>query len=127
MFLTRLRLEDSDTPDEWVVTDPLIWLEPGRGRLIVPAGTMTDLASIPRLLRNLRALDPNGRSRRPAVLHDWLYQTGEKTRAEADQLLRRALLAEGVNRSVARIYWFGVRLGGWLAWRAHRRPRITIG
>lgn len=126
MFLTRLRLEDSDTPDEWVVTDPLIWLEPGRPRIIVPAGTTTDLASIPRALRNLRALDPNGKSRRPAVLHDWLYQNAPKApeaRAVADELLFRALLAEGTSRGAARAFYWGVRLGGWVAWRQHLAAR----
>lgn len=120
MFLTPLRLEASDEPDEWVVTDSLIWLEPGRERLIVPAGTTTDLASIPRRLRDLRAFDPNGRSRRAAVLHDWLYSDGTRGKPFADETLRRALRAEGVTPRVACMFYWAVRLFGGPAWRSHR-------
>lgn len=116
MFLTRLKIEDTPTPDIWRVASPLVWDSGRNDRLIVPEGFETDLASIPRLLRNLPFLDPNGISRRPAVLHDWLYHFG-KDRLQADSVLRDALLFEGASRLVAQVFYAGVRLGGRSSWR----------
>jgi hypothetical protein len=85
-------------------------------------GTVTDLASIPRVFRNLPFLDPNGLSRRPAVLHDYLYRGGNRyglqmTRKKADRVLRIALRDEGASRWVAWLFWAAVRVGGRRAWR----------
>lgn len=122
MFLTDLILRADKRPDNWIVWAPLVWESRYLGRITIPVGALTDLASIPRLLRNIPFLDPNGRSRRPAVLHDYLYRGGDRfrlqmTRAKADRLLRYALRAEGCSRWVAAVYWLGVRLGGWAGWR----------
>jgi hypothetical protein len=119
MFKTELDLRGLDgRPDLWALLAPLVWLLAGVATT-VPAGFVTDLASIPAALR--WALDVNGRSRRAAVLHDWLYALGLCTRAEADETLRLALIAEGESPAAARVYWLGVRTGGWVAWNAHRR------
>jgi hypothetical protein len=120
MFLTRLSIEDADEPDQWVVIRPLVWSDPVYGWLIVPAGTKTDLASIPRFLRDWRAFDPNGPSRRAAVLHDWLYADGTRGKEFADNCLRAALLAEGVTPKVAAAFYWAVRLFAGPAWRGHR-------
>jgi hypothetical protein len=111
MFLTPLRLEASE-PGLWVLLSPLIW--DGEKRYEVPAGFVTDLASIPRAFRWL--LQQNGGSRRAAVLHDYLYRNHLTTRAEADALFRKALKAEGVNPVGGFLYWAGVRIGGWTAY-----------
>lgn len=119
MYLTLLDLDATALPDIWILAAPLVWRDHVRGTLIVPAGFKTDLASIPRALRNLPFLDPDGVSRRPAVTHDWLYGTpqGRKNgRAYADQFLYDALLAEGASRSVAWMFWAGVRVGGSIPW-----------
>lgn len=115
MFLTKLVLEDAPTPDEWVVRVPLVW-EDARfgGRIEVPAGFITDLASIPRVLRGV--LDVTGPSRKPAVLHDWLYCSQPCSRAEADGIFRHALGVSGLGKLARNTYWAGVRTGGWLPW-----------
>jgi hypothetical protein len=121
MFKSPLILEADKRPGLWVVREPLTWVGVG-GRITVPVGTVTDLASIPTLVQNIPFLDPTGRSRRPAVLHDYLYnQRGPLgiTRALADKILRAALRAEGCSRTVAWTFWAGVRLGGWASWRDH--------
>lgn len=120
MFFTRLRLEASDTPDEWIVTTPLVWSDQRFGCLIVPVGTVTDLASIPRRLRDWEIFDPNGRSRRAAVAHDWLYADGTRGKAFADDFLRAALLAEGLTSHGAAAYYLAVKWFGGAAWRSHR-------
>jgi Protein of unknown function (DUF1353) len=100
-------------PDYWAVVAPLVWDSPTL-HLTIPVGFITDLASIPKVLRN--TLDVDGRSRAPAILHDWLYCTQHSTRAFADSMLREALGEYGENAATAWVYWAGVRLGGWLPW-----------
>src|ERR1700760_3556625 len=97
MFQTPLILE-SAAADLWVVRQPLIWVDDKYGSLTAPVGFMTDLASIPRILRNLPAFDPNGVSRRPAVVHDWLYWSqGAVTKRTADWFLHDAMISEGAS------------------------------
>jgi hypothetical protein len=110
-------------PGEWVVLNDLDY-QPKHGYLItVPQSFITDLASIPAPLRGI--LNVNGRSRMPAVLHDFLYSVQPKgfTRKRSDALFYEALVSVGVHPAIARLYWAGVRLGGWLYW--NKRVRGT--
>ena len=102
------------SPDQWVLLQALRY-QPVEGRpIVVPAGFVTDLASIPRPARAL--ISPNGASRRAAVLHDWLYCLRAGTRSEADALFLEALEAEGVGWITRRTMWLAVRAGGWVYW-----------
>lgn len=124
MFLTDLTLTAESQPDKWRVGASLVWLDKTYGRLEVPAGFVTDLASIPRAFRNLPFLDPNGQSRRPAVLHDWLYgsQAGRRYGKEfADDFLRAALIAEGATQATARAFYYAVHWFGGSSWRDDAR------
>ena len=131
MFLTRFTSDDGPGPDLWTVRVPLVWLDATYGQLVVPAGFITDLASIPRLFRNLPMLDPNGLSRRPAVVHDWLYGSNEGRahgKQFADSFLRSALLAEGASPAVAQTFYLAVHLFGGSSWDGDgvklARPRL---
>jgi hypothetical protein len=111
-FLTPLDLR-AYLPGEWVVLTALVY-QALAGIYSVPRGFITDLASIPRVLRSI--YERNGLSRRPAVLHDYLYCAQLTTRAEADALFLEALAAEGVGWAMRRSMWLGVRVGGWVYW-----------
>jgi hypothetical protein len=101
--------------DKWVLLSPLRWMLQDGNVLIVPAGFITDLASVPSMLRGV--LDVNGKSRHAAVAHDWLYRNHKLfTRSEADEFLRVALICRGTSAVAARTYWSGVRIGGWKPW-----------
>lgn len=114
MFLTTLDVR-AYRPDEWVVLAPLEWKSKD-AHVVVPRGFITDLASVPRALRAV--LDVNGPSRAPAVLHDFCYCAQEtKTRKEADELFLTALEACGVGLIERRMFYAGVRAGGWVYWR----------
>lgn len=121
MFLTPLLLEADVDADQWVVRAPLVWTDETYGLLSVPVGTRTDLASIPRRLRDWRVFDPNGPSRRPAVMHDWLYADGSRGKDFADKFLRDALKVEGLGTTAAGAYYWAVRLFGGPAWDGHRK------
>lgn len=118
MFQTRLIISDTAEPDIWIVERPLIWLDPVFGMLTVPGGFYTDLASIPRIFRNLPDLDPAGYSRRPAVVHDYLYATQTKPKAFADDFLRASLRAEGAPRMSAAAFYYAVHWFGGPSWRS---------
>ncbi len=121
MFSSALLVE-ATSPDKWIVRAVLIWATE-KETIEVPVGFETDLASIPDMFRGVPGFSTTGASRRPAVLHDWLYYSGVRPRMEADALFYRALLAEGVREPIARIFYRAVRLGGGSAWDAHRRRR----
>ena len=103
---------DSLVDDFWFLDAPLIWKDPIFGTLTVPVGFRTDIASIPRLFRNLPFLDRDGLSRRAACMHDWLYAWQMKGKDAADRFLRAALLWEGASAATAAAFYYAVHLFG---------------
>lgn len=92
----------------------------------VPAGFLTDWASVPKFLFWL--LPWWAKFSKPFPLHDWLYKTksimGKPiTRKEADDIFLEAMLvAWRHHRSrywVAHLEYYAVRLFGFWAWRAN--------
>lgn len=121
MFLNDLILKADPCPDMWVTVAPLVWSDKTYGRLVVPAGFRTDLASTP------LHIDDNGPSRRPAVVHDALYNIGQRLGKDfADAFLRDAILVEGGGRMRSQTYYRAVQWFGGFAWRAAaREPGAT--
>lgn len=93
--------------------------------VVIPKGFITDCASIPRGLWNL--LPPFGRYNKAAVLHDWLYQFGSYTRAQADWLFREGMVELEVPAWKREIMYAGVRIGAWGAWNRYQKQRIFMG
>lgn len=116
MFLTELILAADSQPDLWVLEAPLVWRDAVYGRVEVPIGFKTDLASIPRAVRNLPFLDPCGLSRLPAAAHDWFYAWRGWGKPRADNFLRDALRAQGASAQTAAIYYYGVHWFGETSW-----------
>ncbi len=74
----------------------------------VPAGFVTDFASIPQALSNIFG----DIAQEPAVIHDYLYSTGIVAREIADKILKEACtVTEEKAWKIALIY-AGVRVGG---------------
>lgn len=87
----------------------------------VPAGFLTDGASIPRFAWFTTGTPYDPRHIRAAVVHDYLYQVNRITRLEADAIFRALLIQDGVSRyQASKMYW-ALRVGGWAAWRRYRR------
>jgi len=113
-FTTELRVEHV-AAGQWRLTEPLCY----RGRkdfFTVPAGFITNFASTPRLLWPLFPPD-GGHYTRGSVLHDHAYTEKKISRWDADGLFRRILREEGEPWWRRWMFWLGVRLGGWWAWR----------
>jgi hypothetical protein len=76
----------------------------------VPAGFVTDLASIPRVLWSL--LPPHGRYAKAAIIHDWLYATGIGGREYADDVFLEAMEVLGVSPWKRKTMYWAVRAFG---------------
>lgn len=90
-------------------------------RIYVPAGYITDLASVPKL--PLLWLMAGGSGAEAAVIHDYLYSTHAVagrpvTRSEADAVFREAIAASEDVNAPGSLMWLAVRVGGWRAWDA---------
>ena len=118
MFKTDLVVKAlTNRPNYWEVVRELVWQGPIKAKtppldFVVFVGFVTDLASIPRALRWM--INPNGKSRRAAVLHDFLYTGQHLSRKDSDLLFLAALKADGVGLVTRQALYRGVRMGGWL-------------
>lgn len=103
-------------PGEWVVLNPLIYESLSGRSYGVPAGFITDLASIPAVLAPL--FSRNDGSRKAAVLHDSRYCIKQGTRKDADDLFFEALERSGIGFLRRWAMYTGVRAGGWVYWNS---------
>lgn len=79
--------------------------------ITVPAGFVTDFASVPKLLWNL--LPPTGQYGKAALVHDYLYRThGYSSKIVADAIFFEAMKALGVGRCTRNIMYLAVHLFG---------------
>ena len=76
----------------------------------VPAGTVTDLATVPRLLWSL--CPPHGRYAKAAIIHDYLYDRAIGSKAYADRTFLEAMEVLGVSRFARTVMYWTVRLFG---------------
>lgn len=125
-FVTPLRVEEVDEfGGLWELLQPLAYDSDLLGRIEVPAGFVTDFASVPRL--PVIYLTEGGKGNKAAVVHDYLYTvgsaTGKVTRLQADQVLREALLASGYSAATAGVFYAAVRVGGGSHWKAPNVPQ----
>lgn len=82
------------------------------GFILVPAGFVTDFASIPKFFWHW--LPPTGRYGKAAVIHDFIYRTPavNLTRAQADGIFRLAMQDLGVGAFTRNLMYSAVRVGG---------------
>lgn len=111
-FTGPLRIELSETEQRHAtLLEPLIWERDFKGSndvVNVPIGFGSDGVTVPRIFWSI--LPPWGHpATRAAVLHDWLL-TLDGDRADADKQFFLALKAVGVNKFLANICYFGVRI-----------------
>lgn len=89
----------------------------------VPEGEETDLASIPRLARWL--VTGHDQTRKPAVIHDYLYKYTIGTRKEADLIFLEGMKETGTPVWKRTICYRAVRLGGSASWHKYREVNKT--
>lgn len=126
-FLDPLIIEQIGTNGRatWKLTAPLRFDSAVLGaRVTVPAGFVTDLASVPRL--PLAWLIAGGKANRAAVVHDYLYVIGWPTKKEADQVFLEAMTADNDPSSSIkrRLMYQMVRLFGKGSWSSVTASRL---
>jgi hypothetical protein len=104
-----------ESPPTWRLNEPVVYQSDAAGQTFtVPAGFVTDLASVPRW--PLVYLLAGGTANQASVVHDFLYSTHLVTRDVADAVLREASLLTGVAAWRAALMFYGVRAFGWSHW-----------
>lgn len=90
----------------WQLDEPLTY-RGATDTFTVPAGFVTDFASVPRLVTWL--LPRYGDYTRAAILHDYLWVRDDVTKRDADGLFRRAMRELGVSVPRRWMMWAAVR------------------
>ena len=111
----------------WKLIEAFAFVDPRTGeKHTVPAGFITDGASIPRIFWIL--MTPTGPYMESAVIHDFLYRTApfgidEFGRNECDRVFLQAMEVQGIRRWRRRRMYDAVhRFGGRTkTWKAHRQ------
>jgi hypothetical protein len=110
--------ELSDDPDEWLVIEPFIfWSARIQKFIIAPRWFTTDLASIPKPVRNI--ISVNGYHRHAAICHDVLYTLADQgfcTKEEADLVFKDFMKLYRVPAWKQWSMYNAVKLGGRSSW-----------
>ena len=121
MYDGDLHLKDLNDGKYWELLKPLGFkTEYHDTWIIVPTGFITDLASIPKIFFTIIGGSSDGKYRRAAVCHDWLYTVETKldgnSKAKADKAFLELMLADGVPKWKAYIMYAAVWLFGHKSW-----------
>jgi hypothetical protein len=127
--VSPLRYEDMlDGKRVKLLEDFVVWVRISGGgwrKIAVPAGFVSDLASVPWLFR--RGFPRFGPWNAAAVIHDYLYAAGavggfDISKEYADRVfLALMLFNPKCSRVKARFMYMGVRIGALGVWRKYRR------
>lgn len=124
IFKNHVQVSPFADGDNWFLTQPLEYEIRDTGVVVtVPAGFVTDFASIPRPFWSV--LPRWGKYGAPAVVHDYLYWDQRCTRKQADRMLLVAMNETDVGGFWRFIIHRAVSWGGHLAWRGNADLRAS--
>jgi hypothetical protein len=117
-FINIPPLDIADKPEQWILTEDCVylsdylWPEGNPIKVVVPAGFVTDLASIPRFPPLLRFfIIKNGRHRAAAIVHDYLCRLKlDFSRVMADKIFLEAMRLQGVPKMRSRLMYWAVAI-----------------
>lgn len=116
-FTTPLFLEYLDGQNYKVLQEFDFASEEAERIIRVPAGFVTDFASVPRFF--WRVLPPTGQYGKAAVIHDYLYRTHSAPKDVADRVFLEGMLVLDVPAWKARVMYAAVHVFGGPAYNAH--------
>lgn len=107
----------------WYLLEKFLYLSGGMENIevIVPAGFITDFASVPRALWNI--YPPWGMYGPAAIVHDFLYWDQAVPRDIADKTLLEAMTGLGVDFVTRKAIYDAVALAGQMAWDDNARRK----
>jgi len=107
-----------------MLLEPLvIRVAEGRDSLVIPAGFVTDFASIPRRLRGF--ISKLGPHLCPAIVHDYLYWTQSCSRVRTDEIFLEMMKDFDVSWSTRHLMHFAVRRFGRSHWDEASRDKAA--
>lgn len=120
-FLDPLDVQEiTDSEDStWEVLTAFRYQSDLVGLITVPLGFVTDFASVPRIPFVFEAVGDD--ANKPAVVHDYLYYSALFPKPTADKVLLEAMAAIGMSGWRRYVIYWGVVLGGFVAWNNHRK------
>jgi len=116
-FLTELDAKLIKDDLIWKLDSPLEYVSDILGKVTVPEGFETDLASVPRV--PFVYMMWGGKAHREGVVHDYLYRIDSHplaTYSQANEVFFEAMTVRGKKIYVRYPMWWGVVLGGWSAY-----------
>lgn len=116
-FTTPIRVEALEDGYNWKLLEEVVYdigALGGSDSIVVPAGFVTDMGSVPRLFWSI--VDPWGPPSKAFLVHDWLYRTQDRSRLVSDAILLEGMEVLKVNRFKRWLIYKGVRAGGWVTW-----------
>lgn len=121
-FKSELIVSPLDETRHFILEEDLVYYSTHlKATITVPKGFITDGASIP---IGARWLFPfGGKKMQAAVVHDYLYRTGEYSKAEADYVFKEAMKVMGVTSWRVTVMYNAVRYFGGNSWRARVHQR----
>lgn len=115
MFLSNLKVELlNNKGKKWKVLEDFEYIYNGIS-IVVPAGFVTNFASVPRIPIIFELVGDRGHS--AAVVHDYLYSTAMLSRSDSDKVLLQALRDTAVGKPRSILMYCGVRLFGWMFYK----------
>jgi hypothetical protein len=117
IFTNVLLVSPLDDGKTWVLRSDFryhVGQENSEDFINVENGFLTDFASVPRLF--WVAFPKWGKYGNASIIHDWLYWTQTRPRAEADKIFLEAMAVSGVHPVVRYFMYQAVNLFGWAAW-----------
>ena len=91
----------------------------------IPNGFSFDGFSNPRLLWRILPSSYGPRVLDPGCKHDFFYRTHDIPKEEADRLLEFEVHENGLNKTAARLAYYGVKFGGGHAWKVGPEKPLT--
>lgn len=108
---------------DWELHEPLEYLRSDGERIVVPAGFITDFASVPKFVPFAYVIFKD-EGRKAATIHDYYYRVAGKDKHEADKLFLGALRdsPEVAIWKIVLLYW-AVALFGFFSWKESEKRR----
>ena len=106
--------------NQWAILEYFRYYSDMAGLIIVPAGFVSDGASIPSVLWGVVGSPWSGKYPHAALVHDYLYFKQDFTRAISDKIFIEAMGILGVNWFKRRLMYRAVRTFGWLCWKKRK-------
>ncbi len=96
------------------------YTEDGEDTIIVPAGFISDGASIPRIFWTIIGSPWSGKYGRAAVIHDYLYYKQIFTRKKSDLIFLEGMKVLGVSWWKRHLMYRAVRMASWIPWNKYK-------